>query len=94
MSPGIYDGASNSLTRQLKMIRHIHKHNNKGLTFTEIDFHMTAIQGMSTAWTQKYLKKWSEFKVVYQKGTKFYVNEEKWVMVQRIRDEDATSLEG
>lgn len=93
MSPEIMDGAGISLSRQLSMVRHIFKHNEKGLSFDDIDFHMTVNHGVSTRWVTTYLKKWNRWGVVVQRGTRFHVNERKWASVQKARDEEATRLE-
>ncbi len=93
MSGSVNDGAGVSLSRQLSMIRFILKKNAKGLTFDEIDFHMTINHGVSSKWVTTYLTKWRRWGVVVQRGTRFFVNEEKWIAVQRARDEEATMLE-
>ena len=82
-----------SLGRQLSMIRFILKNSRKGVTIRELQFHMTINYGMSDAWVIQYLKKWRLFGVVTAHGTRYKVNEEKWAMVQRARDEEATALE-
>lgn len=87
LSSRVFDGASVSLDRQLSMIRFILRKNTRGVTFDDIDFHMTVNHGVTTAWCTKYLKKWVRWKVVTQRGTKFYVDEEKWASVQKARDE-------
>ncbi len=94
MSGRVQDGAGISLGRQLSMIRFIMRNNKKGVRLGEVQFHMTINYGMSDEWVVKYLRKWSGFGVVTQKGTRFRVNEEKWALVQRARDEEATQLEG
>jgi len=94
VSGSVNDGAGVSLSRQLSMIRFILKKNTKGLTFDEIDFHMTINHGVSSKWVTTYLKKWRKWGVIFMRGTKFYIHEEKWAQVQRARDEEATMLEG
>lgn len=86
MSSRVFDGASVSLDRQLSMIRFILRKAAKGVTFDNIDFHMTVNHGVTTQWITKYLKKWVRWGVVQQRGTKFYVNEEKWASVQKARE--------
>jgi len=92
MSSRVFDGASVSLDRQLSMVRFILKHNKKGVTFDEICFHMTVNHGNTRAWVTKYVKQWAGWKVIRQRGTKFYVDEEKWVIVQRAREDEASVL--
>ena len=94
MSGSVNDGAGVSLSRQLSMIRFILKKNTKGLTFDEIDFHMTINHGVSSKWVTTYLKKWRRWGVVVARGTRFYVDADKWVSVLKARDEEATMLEG
>ena len=53
------DGASISLDRQIDMIRFI-RSDEKGKTFTDVEFYMTVRHGLTTEWVTKYMKKWSE----------------------------------
>ena len=89
----VLDGATTSLNRQMSMIRFILRNNKRGVRFGDVDLHMTINHGMSTKWTEKYLKKWADFGVVVQKGTKLVVNEDKWTLIQKARDEEFTLLE-
>ena len=89
----VLDGATTSLNRQMSMIRFILRNSPRGVRFGEIDFHMTVNHGVSTKWTEKYLKKWGEWGVVVMRGTKLTVDENKWAMVQKARDEEFTLLE-
>ena len=93
MSSRVFDGASVSLDRQLSMIRFILRNNKKGVKFDDIDFHMTANHGLTTEWVTKYVKKWGKWGIIVLRGTKFYVNEEKWGKVQKAREEDFNVLE-
>jgi len=94
VSSRVLDGAGISLERQLSMVRFIMRNNRKGVTIAEVQFQMTVTHGLSDAWVIKYLKKWAKFKVVIQKGTKFYVDEEKMALVWRARDQEEAALEG
>ena len=75
------------------MIRFIMRNNRKGVTLTEVQFHMTVTHGLSDAWVVKYLRKWARFSVVVQSGTRFKVDEDKMKLVWKARDEEATILE-
>ena len=87
ISDKIFDGASVSLHRQLDMIRHIFRNNKKGLTFSEIHFYISVRHGLTEDWVLKYLKQWSKFGVVVQKGLRFKVDEEKLKLVWEARDQ-------
>ena len=93
MSKRVLDGAGISLDRQLSMIRFIYKNNKKGVTLGGIQFYVTVTHGLTDEWVLKYLRKWSKFGVVVQKGTRFKVDEEKMQLVWKMRDEEASSLE-
>ena len=69
------------------MIRHIFRNNKKGLTFSEIHFYISVRHGLTENWVLKYLKQWSKFGVVVQKGLRFKVNEEKLKLVWEARDQ-------
>ena len=88
MSSRVFDGASVSLDRQLSMIRFILRNNKRGVKFDDVEFHMTVTHGVSDRWVSKFMKKWAKWGIIVQRGTKFYVNEEKWAMVQKAREED------
>lgn len=94
MSGSVNDGASVSLSRQLSMIRFIRRAPKKGVSMLELRMHITVTKGLSDGWLNKYLRKWIEFKVIERKGARFTVNEEMWTLVQKMRDEEATMLEG
>ena len=87
MSDKIFDGATVSLNRQLDMIRHIFRNNKKGLKFDDIQFHMLVRHGVSEAWVLKFLKLWSKFGVVKQKGIRFIVDDDKLKLVWEARDQ-------
>lgn len=87
MSSRVFDGASVSLDRQLSMIRFILRNNARGVKYDDIDFHMTVTHGVSDRWVSKYLKKWAKWGIVTQRGSKFYVDTEKWALVQKAREE-------
>ena len=82
-----------SLDRQLSMIRFILRNNKKGVKYDDIDFHMTVTHGVSDRWVSKFIKKWGKWGIIELRGTKFYVNEEKWVKVQKAREEDFNVLD-
>jgi len=69
------------------MIRHIFRNNKKGLTFSEIHFYISVRHGLTETWVLKYLKQWSKFGVIVQKGLRFKVNEEKLKLVWEARDQ-------
>lgn len=82
------DGAANSLDRQLDMLRFIRKAEKKGANLTEIQFYMTARHGLSDEWVIKYMKKWSKFHMIQQKGNRYTINEDRWELMQKMRDQD------
>ncbi len=69
------------------MIRYIYRNNKKGLNFNDIHFYMSVRHGVSEAWVLKFLKQWSKFGVVKQKGIRFIVDEEKLKLVWEARDQ-------
>jgi len=69
------------------MIRHIFRNNKKGLNFNKIHFYMLVRHSVSEAWVQKFLKQWSKFGIVKQKGLRFTVDEEKLKLVWEARDQ-------
>lgn len=90
----IKDGAGISLDRQFSMIRFIKRAGKKGATLTEIRMFMTVTHGMSDEWVTKYLKKWLGFKVVKKVTRGFNIDEKMLEIVWKMRDEEASSLEG
>jgi len=86
MPERIYDGATVCLNRQLDMIRHLLRNNKKGLIFNEIHFYMSVRHGLTVGWVEKYLKQWVKFGIVFNKGNRFHVDEDKLKLVWEARD--------
>jgi len=82
-----FDGASVSLDRQLDMVQFILRNNKNGTTYNEVCFYMRARHGLSKNWVQKFMKEWVGWGVIKQKGTKIYVDLEKWQMVLKVRED-------
>ena len=82
-----------SLTRQLSMIRFIHRNNTKGVTLAEVQFQMTVTHGMSDAWVVKHLNKWRKFGVVILSGRRYKVDEDKMKNVWKAREQEELLFE-